>query len=105
VVYGELWLLLVIDVVLCLTRLPFICRTQLFGEAGRLQREPFNRLLRHFLKISSDEINQTFYALDKSNRGAIAFEDFYRASETDERMQRLFEPNRNFRQAQKSDSH
>lgn len=78
--------------------------SQLYGESNRLQREPFNRILRHFLKLPSQKIDQLFYSLDSNSRGYITFEDFVKATEKNNRVfGRLYEPNRNFRQ--KTQSH
>lgn len=71
---------------------------KLYGDSGRLQREPFRRILNHFLKLPTKELDQLFIALDKTSNGFIVFEDFLAATEKDERFKRLYAPNRNFRQ-------
>lgn len=70
----------------------------LFGDSGRLRRESFRRVLKHFVKLSTDEIDKLFYSIDCINRGSIVFEDFRKATENQAKYQRLYEPNRNFRQ-------
>jgi Ca2+-binding EF-hand superfamily protein len=76
----------------------------LYGESGKVQREPFTRIIKHFIKIKEEEINKIFYSLDAKNVGSITFEDFSELSENDSRFAILYKPNRNYRQEKSSDS-
>lgn len=76
----------------------FYSHTQLYGDSGRLQREPFRQILNRFLKLPTQKMDQLFNSLDKTKSGFIVFEDFRLATENDVRFKRLYAPNRNFRQ-------
>ncbi|XP_070508580.1 lysophosphatidylcholine acyltransferase isoform X2 [Chironomus tepperi] len=74
----------------------------LYGEAGRLHREPFvNNVMKHFVKVKPDQLNKLFYSLDVNNVGSITFNDFYNATKDDKNFAILYKPNRNFRQNHK----
>lgn len=76
----------------------------MFGEAGRVQREQFVNIIKHFLhKLKTEDLNSFFYKLDTKNLGSITFSEFKDATyEKDERFNLLYTPNRNFRQKQNS---
>lgn len=75
-----------------------VYKQQLYGEAGRLHREPFVKIMRHVMKLKSNDINELFYTLDAKNIGSISFDDFHEATSNNPKYESLYRPNRNFRQ-------
>ena len=76
---------------------------QLFGDAGRVQREQFVNIMNRFLKLKTEDLNSFFYKIDTANLGSITLSDFKDATyEKDKRFNMFYTPNRNFRQKQNS---
>lgn len=72
--------------------------SQLYGDSGKVRREQFKQIINRFLKLPSKKLDRLFFSLDVKNSGLVAFDDFYHATDKDEKFKRLYEPNRNFRQ-------
>lgn len=73
----------------------------MYGDSGKVQREQFVKIMKHFLKLKVDELNKFFYMVDSKNVGFITITDFQNATkEKDSRFDVLYKPNRNFRQKQ-----
>ncbi len=75
----------------------------LHGDCERIDREVFVRIMKHFLPLKTENLNNFFYQLDRKKLGLIAFKDFYDATnDRDLRFKTLYEANKNFRQKQDS---
>lgn len=75
----------------------------MYGESGRVQREQFVKIMKHFIKLKTEKLNSIFYKVDNKNLGSISIADFQKATnKKDEHFNVLYKPNRNFRQKENS---